>query len=458
MSDLVFPEGFKWGVATSSYQIEGAWQEDGKGLSIWDEFTHTPDHIYAGDNGDVACDSYHRLDEDIALLKELGVSCYRFSISWPRIFPTGRGEVNPAGLAYYTRLVDRLLENNIEPFCTIYHWDLPAALQAEGGFENRATIDAYTEYAETLFKHFDGKIKYWTTFNEPWCISFLSNYMGIQAPGKKDLQTALDVAHHVLVAHGKTVQLFRNGGYGGEIGYAPNVTWIEQYSECQEDVEAARRQNAWFIEWFMDPVFKGRYPENLLDWFAGKNARPPVLDGDMATIAQPIDFIGINYYSGNLGKYEAGRGLMDCANFDEGYKRTDFKWAIYPEGLHRALRYIQQSYGDIPIYITENGAHYDVPISADGKIRDYKRIDYYKYHLLQLHRLLADGLDLRGYIAWSFMDNLEWAEGYRIKFGLVHVDFNTLQRTKKESFYWYKKVIANNWLNLTGPENSFIEE
>lgn len=432
------------GAATASYQVEGAFNEDGRGLSIWDTFARMPGKVLNGDNGDVACDSYHRYEEDIALMKELGIDMYRFSIAWPRIFPNGTGEVNEKGLEFYTRFVDALLANGIEPVCTLYHWDLPQALQDQGGWANRATIDAFVNYAEVVFKALSGKINKWITINEPWCVSFLSNFLGIHAPGNHDLQLAVDVAHHLLVAHGKTVRKFRELGLEGEIGYAPNVTWLEPYSNSLEDVEACKRATGWFVEWFFDPVFKGSYPEFLVEWFRVKGAEVPIADGDMEIISEPIDLLGINYYTGNVGRYKAGAGLFDCEDIDMGYDKTDIGWFIYPDGFKNVLTYIHSLYGDIPIYITENGACYNND-QENGRVRDDLRISYLRKHLTQLQRCIDSGIPVKGYFTWSLMDNFEWAEGYSKRFGIIHVDYRTLQRTKKDSYYWYKQVIANQW-------------
>ncbi|MCZ8520864.1 MULTISPECIES: GH1 family beta-glucosidase [Paenibacillus] len=441
MSTIQFPSGFRWGAATASYQIEGAYDEEGRGMSIWDTFSRTPGKVLNGDTGDVACDSYHRYEEDIALMKELGIDSYRFSIAWPRIFPEGTGKVNSLGLAYYERLVDALLAAGIEPVVTLYHWDLPQALQERGGWGNRETIDAFVQYAEVIFGALSPKVTKWLTINEPWCVSFLSNFLGVHAPGNTDLQLAVDVAHHLLVAHGRTVRRFRELGLEGEIGYAPNVTWIEPYSTRQEDIDACRRATGWFVEWFMDPVFKGTYPDFLVDWFRAKGAEVPVLEGDMETISEKIDVLGINYYTGNVGRFREGAGFFDCEDIDMGYQRTDIGWPIYPDGFHHVLRYIQSLYGDIPIYITENGSCYnDGP--EEGRVNDTQRVAYLRRHLTQLERVIASGVPVLGYFTWSLMDNFEWAEGYSKRFGIIHVDYDTLKRTPKESYYWYRSMIA----------------
>lgn len=447
MAIIQFPKEMKWGTATASYQIEGAVKEGGRGPSIWDTFSKTPGKVYNGDNGDVACDSYHRYEEDIEIMKDLGINMYRFSVAWPRIFPNGVGEVNKEGIDYYHRLVDGLLEAGIEPLCTLYHWDLPQALQDQGGWDNRETIDAFVNYAKTMFKEFDGKITKWITFNEPWCVSFLSNYLGAHAPGNTDLQLATNVAHHLHVAHGKTVQAFRELGTKGEIGYAPNVEWNEPYSTKQEDIDACARANAFFIEWFFDPVFKGSYPTFLVDWFKDRGVTVPILDGDMEIINQPIDFVGINYYTGSVGRYKENEGLFEHERVDTGYEKTDIGWNIYPEGFYNVLRYLTDRYGTFPIYITENGSCYNNEVE-NGKVNDQGRIDYLKQHLVSLNRAMQSGVNIKGYLTWSLLDNFEWAEGYKMRFGIVHVNYRTLERTKKESFYWYQHMLKNRFFEV----------
>nr|AJP36628.1 beta-glucosidase [uncultured bacterium] len=447
MTKIQFPQGFTWGAATASYQIEGAYQEDGRGLSIWDTFSRIPGKVINGDNGDTACDSYHRYPEDIALMKELGIKAYRFSMAWPRIYPEGTGAVNPQGLEFYHSFVDTLLANGIEPVCTLYHWDLPQVLQDQGGWSNRSTIDAFAGYCETVFREFHGKIKQWYTINEPWCASFLSNYYGEHAPGNKDLQTGLDVAHHLMVAHGRAVRKFRELGFEGLIGYAPNVTWMEPYTTRQEDVDACRRQIGWFLEWFMDPVFKGQYPSFLVEWFKAAGAELHIAEGDMELISEPIDILGINYYNGSVARHNSGGGLMQIETLDVGYEHTDIGWPIYPQGFYNVLSRIHELYGELPIYITENGACYnDEPI--EGVVADQKRISYIHKHLIQLERCISSGIPVKGYYSWSLMDNFEWAYGYTMRFGLIHVDYNTLARTKKDSFYWYQNTIENNGVEI----------
>lgn len=448
MAIIQFPKEMKWGAATASYQIEGAVNEDGRGPSIWDTFSHIPGKVKDGDNGDIACDSYHRYEEDIEIMKDLGIDVYRFSVAWPRIFPKGAGEVNEKGLEFYHKFVDKLLENGIEPMCTLYHWDLPQALQDKGGWNNRDTIDAFVNYAEVMFKEFNGKIKYWITLNEPWCISYLSHYIGLHAPGYKDLQLATNVAHHLLVAHGKAVQKFRELNIEGEIGYAPNTTWLEPFSNRKEDIDACRREVGHYIEWFMDPVFKGEYPEFLVNWFKKKGVELPIEDGDMETIHQPIDFLGINYYTGHIARYKENEGLFDFEFVEMGYERTDIGWPVFPEGFYKVLTYITERYGNVPIYITENGACYNDEPDATGRVKDDRRIKYLKQHLTTLSRAIQSGVNIKGYLTWSLLDNFEWAEGYSKRFGIVYVNYRTLERIKKDSFYWYKKTIANKWFEF----------
>lgn len=444
MAIIKFPAQMKWGVATASYQIEGAVNEGGRGKSIWDTFSKTPGKVLNGDHGDVACDSYNRYQEDVDIISDLGVDFYRFSISWPRIFPKGKGEISQEGLNYYHRLVDELLAKGIEPMCTLYHWDLPQALQDNGGWENRETIQAFTAYAAIMFKEFKGKINYWITFNEPWCASFLSNYYGKHAPGNTDLQIAVNVAHHMNVAHGKAVKALREIDEEANIGFAPNAEWNEPYSNTPEDIKACKLANGFFIDWFFDPVFKGHYPEAIVEVFRKNNAFLHLEDGDMEMISQPIDFLGVNYYTGGVARYQENAGLFETERVDTGRQKTDIGWDIYPEGFYNVLTHISNTYGDIPIYITENGSCYnDEP--HNGRVVDEKRIDYLKRHLVALNRAIESGVNIKGYIAWSLLDNFEWAEGYSMRFGLVHVDYRSLKRTKKESFYWYKHMLNNNF-------------
>ncbi|WP_226582706.1 GH1 family beta-glucosidase [Halobacillus litoralis] len=442
MTTIQLPETLKWGAATASYQIEGAAHEGGRTPSIWDVFSHAPGNVKNGDTGDNACNSYHKYKEDVNHLSELGVDQYRFSISWSRVIPQGRGELNPEGIAYYRNLIQELLDHGIEPMITLYHWDLPQILQDEGGWEARETTDAFLAYAEAMFKEFGGQVKKWLTINEPWCASFLSNYLGVHAPGKTSLQAGVDVAHHLMLAHGKAVQSFRELVPDGEIGYAPNLGWLEPYSPSQEDIDACKRGMMWQKEWFMDPVFKGTYPETLIQLFAEHGASLNVEEGDLEIISQPIDLMGINYYTGSLGRYKEDGGLFQVEEVPLDERRTDIDWPIYAEGFYKALTDIHQTYGDVPIYITENGACYNHGVE-DGRVYDQERIDYLKQHLTSLSRAIEAGVPIVGYIVWSLLDNFEWAEGYEKRFGIIHVNFETFERTRKDSYYWYRDTVNN---------------
>jgi beta-glucosidase len=456
---LRFPDGFLWGTATSAYQIEGAHDEGGRAPSIWDTFARTPGRVHNGDTGDVACDSYHRLEEDVALLRQMGARAYRFSIAWPRVMPSGRGAVNPEGIAYYQRLVKLLREAGIAPMVTLYHWDLPQALHDEGGWAVRGTAHAFAEFAATMFDALGDSVPYWFTINEPWCASILSHAIGEHAPGEQDMQRAITVAHHLLLAHGLAVGEFRRRRPGGLIGMAPNVDWREPYSRHPDDIAACERGLDWFNRWFLDPVYHGRYPAGMQARYAELGVKPPVEPGDMHTIAQAPDILGINYYSGSYAKAPAqplpldptasvARQMDALRNLDTvdvpGFKQTDIGWAIFPQGFYGVLRWLRDEYGNPPLFITENGACDNTGVGADGQVHDALRVEYMHRHVLAVHRALREGCDIRGYMAWSLMDNFEWAFGYSKRFGLVHVDFDTLKRTPKDSFHWYRQLIADN--------------
>lgn len=445
MTQYSFPSDFLWGAATSAYQIEGGFNEDGRGLSIWDVFCRVPGKIKQGATGDVACDFYHRMEEDVWLMKQLGIRTYRFSVSWPRIIPQGCGQVNQAGLDFYHRLVDQLLAYDIEPFCTLYHWDLPQALQDEGGWNNRATAEAFAEYADVLFRSFDGKIRKWLTINEPWCVAFLGHYEGMHAPGIQDLQTAIQVSHHLLLAHGMAVKAFRARRIPGEIGIAPNMTWAEPYSQVAEDRAACCRTVASMCDWFLQPIYEGAYPPELIEWFAGQGFAPRIAEEDWELIRQPIDFVGLNYYTATVNRHNDRAGFLHSEEMDiGGYEKTDIGWRHEPNGLIESLRYLHRRYGNPAIYITENGACYNDNVhSGNGTVDDERRMAYLQQHLIAVRRALDEGIDLRGYMYWSLFDDFEWADGYGLRFGLIHVDFATLQRTPKLSYYWYRDFIQS---------------
>ncbi|AGB40269.1 beta-galactosidase [Halobacteroides halobius DSM 5150] len=448
MTKLQFPLDFVWGSATSSYQIEGAYDEDGKGESIWDIFSHTLGKINNNDTGDVACDHYHRYKEDIELMKEIGLDSYRFSISWPRILPNGKGEINQKGLNFYKELVDQLLEAGIEPVITLYHWDLPQALQEEGGWANRDTIKYFVKYAEVLFDELGAKVSQWITHNEPWVVSFLGYAEGEHAPGIKDRKQALQVAHNLLVSHGLVVKKFRELDLTGDIGITLNLTSVYSYSETDKDQEAAQLMEEYINGWFLDPVFKGSYPKKLAQIYENQFGKIDIQAGDMDLISQEIDFLGINYYSRALINYNPNSkfyGIESIKPAESDY--TAMNWEIYPDGLYDLLTKLNQEYTNKPLYITENGAAFDDQIIA-GQVNDQRRINYLKEHFKSVYRAIQDGVPVRGYYVWSLMDNFEWAYGYSKRFGLIYVDYNTQKRTLKDSAYWYQQVIEENSIGI----------
>jgi beta-glucosidase len=431
-----FSHNFLWGAATASYQIEGAWDEDGKGESIWDHFSHTPGKIEDKSTGDVACDHYHRYKDDIELMRTLGLKAYRFSTAWPRVLPTGRGRVNPPGLDFYDRLVDALCAANVEPFLTLYHWDLPYALYEKGGWEKRDVAYAFADYAALMVKRLGDRVRYWTTFNEPSVVTFDGYLTGEHAPGIQDLKAAYQVGHHLMLAHGLAVQAMR--GIAPHLNYGIVLNHWGQEPASDDPADIAASQAAWNASepLFLDPIFKGHYPPQIYD-LVGENM-PKIKYGDMALISQKLDYLGLNYYSRNLYNAE---GKIDPV---PGSEYTEMGWEVCAPALRRLLNKINDEYNLPPIYITENGAAFNDEIAPDGKIHDERRLDYLKNHIIQTHLAMQDGVNVRGYFAWSLMDNFEWAYGYTKRFGLIHVDYETQKRTLKESGVWYRHVIANN--------------
>jgi len=443
MERIIFPENFLWGAATAAYQIEGAYNEDGKGENIWDRFSHIPGNVWNNENGDVACDHYHRYEEDIKLLKELGVDTYRFSISWARIFPEGKGTPNQRGIGFYKRLCEKLLENGIMPAVTLYHWDLPQKLQDKGGWANRETVEHFEQYARYVFKELGDKVPVWITHNEPWVVSFTGHWEGRHAPGIRDFSTALQVSHHLLLSHGKAVKAYREMGFGGKIGITLNMNPVYAASYRLEDMEAAKRFNAFHNRWFADPIFKGEYPEELIKWYEGKVKIPDIMPDDLKTISQPIDFLGINNYFSSFIKYDAKSWPLEALSVDTGKDKTEMGWEINPEGIYDLLMYLHKEYKGIKILITENGAAFNDIVNREGKVEDDNRLDYLYRHLKQVHRAISDGVNVEGYYVWSLMDNFEWARGYSKRFGLIYVDYKTQRRIFKKSALWYKDVIKN---------------
>lgn len=436
MTTYEFPHYFLWGAATAAYQVEGAWNEDGRGESIWDRFSHTPGRIANGDTGDIACDHYHRYEEDISLMRQLGLKAYRFSTSWSRVLPSGRGRINPKGLDFYDRLVDRLCAANIEPLLTLHHWDLPQTLQDEGGWDNRNTSHAFADYAALMVKRLGDRVKYWTTFNEPSVITYIGFITGEHAPGLQDPRMAYQAAHHLLVAHGLGVQAIRTAKLDANAGIVLNLWPAEPVSDSTEDAAAAEKYWQEQETLFLDPLFKGHYPPAVYD-MVGENM-PKIQDGDMALIAQRLDYVGINYYSRHV------IGVNGKVDRIEGSQYTEMGWEVCAPALRRMLVKINSEYEVPPIYITENGAAFKDEVGVDGKIRDLRRIEYLKHHFIQTRLAMLDGVDVRGYMVWSLMDNFEWGHGFSKRFGLAHVDFESRKRTIKDSGEWYANVIRNN--------------
>ena len=422
---------FQLGVATSSYQIEGAANEDGRGPSIWDTFTHTPGKIRDGSNGDVACDHYHRLNEDVALLAWLGVDAYRFSIAWPRVLPEGTGKLNARGLDFYERLVDALLERGIAPCATLYHWDLPQALEARGGWLARDTAHAFADYSAALARRLGDRVALWLTHNEPWCQAFLGYERGLFAPGQRDLAQALSCAHHLLLSHGLAVQALRSLTRA-PVGIAPNFMPAHPASDAPADVAAARRQDAYFNRWFIEPVLGLGYPSELADSCGAAMPRFP--EGDLQLIAQPIDVVGVNYYERCRVQHDDAGGWLRLRSIKTSELPRTADREIYPQGLFEVVERLHRQYGVQRIVITENGAasRADEAVSDDG-VRDPVRVGFLRDHLAQVLLARQQGIPVEGYFAWSLLDNFEWSEGYTLRYGVVHVDFATQRRTPKDS-------------------------
>lgn len=449
MSDRVFPPGFVFGVATSAYQIEGAVDADGRGPSIWDTFCREPGRVRDGDTGDVACDHYHRVDEDVALMKSLGVGAYRFSVAWPRVFPTGRETVpNAAGLDFYERLVDRLLAAGIVPWVTLYHWDLPQGLQDTGGWADRGTVDAFVRFAEAVGRRLGGKVDRFITHNEPWCVAMLGHMTGEHAPGHQDWPEALVAAHHVLLSHGRAVPVLRAASPQCRVGITLNLVPGYPASPSPADAEATRHFDGFFNRWYLDPLFGRGYPADMVADYRllGRLPDGPLpfaREGDLAEIAAPLDFLGINYYSRailrspTLPESENAPRTLEEAGPE---RRTDIGWEVYPDGLFDLLTRLGAEHPGLPLVITENGAAYGDGPGDDGAIHDARRLDYLRAHLEACHRALAAGVRLEGYFAWSLMDNFEWAHGYAQRFGLVWVDYATQERRPKDSARWYAEL------------------
>jgi beta-glucosidase len=436
-----FPESFLWGSATSAYQVEGSPLADGAGPSIWQRFTRTPGLVRDGDTGDLACDQYRRYPQDVALMQRLGLTAYRFSIGWARVLPEGRGRVNAKGLAHYDRLVDTLLAHGIAPVVTLFHWDLPAALDDRGGWLNRDIAGWFADYAAVLFRKLDDRVTLWATLNEPWVVTDGGYLHGALAPGHRNAFEAPRAAHRLLCAHAKAVQAYRAIGKH-RIGIVVNLEPKYPASDSVEDRAAAARADAYMNRQYLDPVFLGRYPDELGAIFG--EAWPHWREDEVAAIAQPVDFVGVNYYTRNVTRFDAASWPLRASPVRQPQATyTETGWEVFPQALTDVLVWLKQRYGNPPVYVTENGAaFYDPPVVEGDRLSDPLRVDYLRSHLRALHAALAAGVDLRGYFVWSLLDNFEWSHGYSKRFGIVHVDFATQRRTPKDSAHFYSRVIA----------------
>jgi len=452
---MVFPKGFLWGASTAAYQIEGAYNEDGKGLSVWDMFCREEGVVWNSQTGDIACNHYHRYKEDVFLMKEIGLNAYRFSVSWPRVVPAGPGTVNAKGLDFYDKLVDQLLAAGIEPIVTLFHWDFPYELYCRGGWLNGESPEWFAQYAKVIAERLSDRVSYWITLNEPQCFVGSGHSVGDHAPGDKlGFAQILRIAHNVLLAHGLAVQTLRVFSKKQcKIGFAPAATVKIPATDRTEDIEAARKdmfsitaKNLGNNTWWMDPVFKGKYPEDGLKLFEG--FLPPISDKDMNIICQPLDFFGMNTYSGSRVSADYD-GKPKSVPLPDGFPITRFFWPVVPESLYWGPKFFQERY-KLPVIITENGMSEADWIMLDGHVRDSYRIDFIQRYLLQLEKACSEGIDIRGYFHWSLMDNFEWAEGFKQRFGLIYVDYLTQKRTLKDSAYWYKKVISSNGAIING--------
>jgi beta-glucosidase len=433
-----FPPEFIWGAATASYQIEGAVHEDGRGESVWDRFCATPGKVRNGDSGEPACDFYHRYPGDVALMRELGLDAFRFSIAWPRIVPSGRGPINEAGLDFYDRLVDELLAHGIEPFATLFHWDTPQALEDAGGWPSRTTAKAFAEYTAAVVRRLGDRVRHWITHNEPWVHAWIGHSWGQHAPGRTSEADAVAAAHHLMLSHGWAVDVIRAAAPGAKVGITLNLAHAYPASERLEDEAAAMKVDGEGNRWFLDPLFKGAYPADLVE--RNELVAPVVQDGDLETISAPCDFLGVNnYFRFVVSDGVDGPRMERIAES----QHTDMGWEVYPDGLHQLLVRVARDYAPQAIYVTENGAAFGDVRVHDGQVHDPERTAYLQSHIEAVSRAIGDGAPVKGYFVWSLLDNFEWAYGYSKRFGIVYVDYPTLERVPKDSFYWYRDFIAS---------------
>ncbi len=456
-SKISFPKNFLWGAATSAYQIEGAWNVDGKGESIWDRFAHTPGNISKGDTGDIACDHYHRWREDVQIMKDLGLRAYRFSISWPRVIPSGRKYVNQAGMDFYGRLVDALLAADITPLVTLYHWDLPQALQDEGGWASRSTAEAFVDYVDIVSRHLGDRVKNWITHNEPSVFAFIGHSEGHHAPGLKNPKLAMRVAHHMMLSHGWSIPMIRSNSQAAQVGIALNINFSLPASASIHDYRAWQYGSGIWTRWFLDPLYGRQYPPDLVDYAIQEQYLPPaglvfVQDGDLAAIATQTDFLGVNYYTRQIARDEDVHPDQNLPASVSPPPRNDLDyqemegWEVYPDGLFNVLTWLHFEYQPHQLYITENGASWSDSPDEKGRVKDTRRVNFLQGHFAAAHRAIQIGVPLKGYFVWSLMDNLEWGYGFTQRFGLIWVDFKTQQRLLKDSALWYRRIIAENGL------------
>jgi beta-glucosidase len=441
----VFPPDFLWGVASSAYQVEGAVQEDGRGLSIWDRFAATPGRTYEGQTGEFATDHYHRMAEDVALMAELGIRAYRFSVAWPRVLPDGVGRVNELGLDFYDRLVDALLSHGIQPAVTLYHWDLPVALQDRGGWQDRDTAFAFADYSEIVARRLGDRAKRWITMNEPWCAAYLGHGNGEHAPGLRDVHAAIAAGHHLLLGHGLALPRLRATVAGAEVGITIDFSPGYAADASPETAAAVNRHDDFRNRWFADAIFRGSYPQGLFDALGG--SPPPVEPGDMAAISAPVDFLGVNYYSRSIIRApQTGAGTEVGAEYVElapGATYTEMGWEVFPQGLSDLLMQLHDDYHPRALIVTENGAAFDDDWNGDSEVRDPQRVSYLAGHVEAMAQAMQRGAPVTGYFLWSLTDNFEWAYGYNKRFGIVYIDYPTQRRIVKDSGRWYAVLLAS---------------
>jgi beta-glucosidase len=445
---LRFPPGFMFGAASSAFQIEGAAREDGRTPSIWDTFCRVPGKVHHGDDGDIACDHYHRLDEDLDLIRELGLDSYRFSIAWPRVTPHGASTINQRGLDFYRRVTEGLRARGVKPMATVYHWDLPQELQDAGGWRNRDTAFRLAEFAAVVGEALGDDVAYWVTLNEPWCSSFIGYLEGRHAPGEQSLQGAIDASHHLLLAHGLAAQALRAASVAGEIGVTLNLSDVHAATDSPDDVAAAARIDGNENRWFLDPVHGRGYPADMLAWYGERADLGALNVDDLDVVATPLDFFGVNYYEQHHVVAEPGDPNHGARKLKPEPPVTDYGIGVRPQGFAAVLRRVACDYTELPLYVTESGATYNDYLGPDGEVRDPERVEYLRLHLAAARDLIEEGIDMRGYYAWSLLDNFEWAEGYSRRFGLVFVEFGTQRRILKSSASWYQQLIASqpDWL------------